>query len=76
MAFLKTDACGASHESESTRRSALVVASWCLAIFLLPPNGLLWQFGAFDTLGHFFWECRQHLFRLHAKRIPKDKGVA
>ncbi len=39
--------------SDSIRRCAFVVACWCLAIGLLPPNGLLWQFGAFDALGHW-----------------------
>lgn len=38
---------------ESLRRCASIVACWCLAIGLLPPNGLLWQAGAFDAFGNW-----------------------
>jgi len=42
-----------AHDTDSARRCAIVVACWCLAIGLLPPNGLLWQIGMFDALGHW-----------------------
>ena len=38
---------------DSLRRSACIVACWCLAISLLPPNGLVWQFGMADAFGHW-----------------------
>jgi len=43
----------ATDNADSLRRCAVVVACWCLAIGLLPPNGLLWQFGSLDGLGHW-----------------------
>lgn len=39
--------------AESLRRCAGIVACWCLAIALLPPNGLIWQAGAADALGNW-----------------------
>ncbi len=37
--------------TESLRRCVFIVACWCLAIFLLPPNGLVWQSGIANALG-------------------------
>ena len=39
-----------TNDSDSIRRCALVVACWCLTAGLLPPNGIVWQLGAFDAL--------------------------
>lgn len=39
--------------TDSLRRCAVVVTGWLLIVSVLPPNGLLWQFGAFDALGHW-----------------------
>ncbi|MCA9231459.1 MAG: hypothetical protein KDA57_12460 [Planctomycetales bacterium] len=38
---------------DSNRRCAIVVVCWCLAIGLLPPNGLLWQIGWFEAAGQW-----------------------
>jgi len=48
-----TGASPSKDNADSLRRCAVVVACWCLAIGLLPPNGLLWQFGSFEGLGHW-----------------------
>jgi len=53
MTSTTTEASPTTDSTDSIRRCAVVVACWCLAIGLLPPNGLLWQFGSFDGLGQW-----------------------
>ena len=40
--------------AESLRRWSRIVGCWCLAICLLPPGGLIWQFAVVEALGHWF----------------------
>jgi hypothetical protein len=51
MITYSTNANSKKDSIDSLRRCGMVVACWCLADGLLPPNGLLWQFGAIDALG-------------------------
>ena len=53
MITYSTNASSKKNSIDSLRRCAVVVACWCLAVGLLPPNGLLWQFGTIDALGHW-----------------------
>ncbi len=39
--------------SDSMRRTAQIVGVWLLAVSVLPPTGLLWQFGVLDAMGHW-----------------------
>ncbi len=39
--------------SDSMRRTAQIVGVWLLALSVLPPTGLLWQFGVLDAMGHW-----------------------
>lgn len=39
--------------SDSMRRTAQIVGAWLLAVSVLPPTGLLWQFGVLDAMGHW-----------------------
>ena len=40
--------------SNSHRRVAQIISLWFLGISVLPPTGLLWQFGVLDVMGHWF----------------------
>jgi len=40
-------------DTESLIRCAKIVASWALALALLPPNGLLWQLGVLTTCSNW-----------------------
>ena len=48
---------------ESLRHAALVVGVWLMALTVLPPSGLLWQTGVFNTVGS--WLMSRVLAGLH-----------
>ena len=42
-----------SDSGDSLRRTAQIVGVWLLCVSVLPPTGLLWQFGVLDAMGHW-----------------------
>ena len=57
-----------SDSSDSLRRTAQIVGIWLLGCSVLPPTGLLWQFGVLEAMGH--WLVSHVLAALH---IPVHK---
>lgn len=54
---------GQPDAGDSMRRVAQIVGAWILAISVLPPTGLLWQFGVLQAMGH--WLTSNVLASLH-----------